>query len=261
MDSEVQKWSTRYPHLTTSIADVTRLVKMLREQPQAELEARFGMLDYNKRFNAGVSREDIDRVLGMMQSSSHVTGDVGWIEEQDFFYKGPGGDQYRTRVRYTSEDMRVHSDTIKKSALGNETLCVCVDGERSDRIIRVSLKTEEPVVRLQACVQTNFVRIKQRRRFATLDSLWGFDFAMLWSGASKTEAEEMQATTDPAFEIECELLDPGKALALYSDARIATSLLLKMCDLLAPTATGALLRVENAASPTTACSTAVRHER
>lgn len=239
------KWATRYPHLASAIPLVTDLVADLRKQPEAELEARFGVYK-DGRFIAGVSREDIDRVIDMMQSSSHIVGDLEWTEEQDFFFQGADGESHRTRVQYRSEDMQVRPTTIKKHNMGSETFCVFDDNERLSCDIRVSLKLEEPIVRMQTCVRTTMVRIKQRRRFTTDDSIWGFDFAMLWSGHNKTEAEKSQASCDPQFEIECELIDPVKALALHDDARIATSLLLKICDLLPLVASTKKLRIESA---------------
>tara|TARA_B110000046_G_scaffold122450_1_gene129084 strand:- start:591 stop:1349 length:759 start_codon:yes stop_codon:yes gene_type:complete len=251
MDAEVDKWASRYPHLRECIPRVTHLVGALRENPQAEFEARFGLVDARNRFQTGVSRDDIDRVLDMMQSSSHITGESEWTEEQDFFFQGADGDMHRTRVRYTSEDMQVRAQTIKKHDLGQETFQVFYGAENAGCDMRVSLKMEEPIVRMQTCVKTTLVRIKQRRRFTTADALWAFDFAMLWSGASKTEAEQMQAASDPQFEIECELIDPVKALAVHSDARIAISLLLKMCDLLPPVQSVATVRVERVPARTT----------
>ena len=66
------KWATRYPHLAESIPAVASVVKQLREQPSAELEARVGIQD-NGRFVAGVQRAQIDRILDMMQSSHPVS--------------------------------------------------------------------------------------------------------------------------------------------------------------------------------------------
>lgn len=251
MISEVEKWSNRYPHLSASIPHVSKLVAMLRQNPDCELEARFGVLNNRMRFETGVSREDIDRIIAMMQTSVHVYGSTGWTEEQDFFFESADGNLHRTRVQYTSEDMQVRPHTIKKHNYGNETFRVMCDDQKLGIDIRVSVKMEEPILRMQTCVKTNLVRLKQRRRFTTTDNIWAFDFAMLWSGTTKTEAEQMQASNDPQFEIECELIDPVKALAMHSDARIATSLLLKMCDLLPSVPSNARIRVEPAILPTT----------
>ena len=236
---DVNKWCSRYPHLSPAICAVTPLVEKLRAEPQAELEARLGFANEGGRFTTGVSREDMDRIIDMMQQSPHMIGDKEWTEEQDFFFDGADGESHRTRVSYSSEDMQIRPQTIKKRAMGTETLRVKrEDGVSVGMDMRASLKYEEPIVRMQTCVTTTLVRIKQRRRFTTSDGIWAFDFAMLWSGKTKTIAEQLQSSTDPQFEIECELIDATKALALCSDARIATSLLLKMCDLLPPSAIG-----------------------
>ena len=168
----------------------------------------------------------------MMQASPHVTGDEEWNEEQDFFFT-LNGTQYRTRVTYDSTTMQVKAHTIEKQNIDTQTFYVLRnDGTRHDADIRLSLKTETPVLRLQPCVTTDMVRIKQRRRFTTSCGRWAFDFAIIWSGPNKTSAEEAQSQKDPMFEVECELLNAAETLAIQDDERIACSLLLKMHDLL-----------------------------
>ena len=244
-NNELAKWTNRYPRMAPAIRDVTALVGRLRETPARNRSRLSRRPKRASNSAAGVSRETSDRIIDMMQSSSHVTGDSEWEEEQDFFFEGADGEIHRTRVHYDSDEMLVKPHTVKKHDMGTHTLAVRRDdGTPVGCDIRVSLKMEEPILRIQTCVSTTLVRIKQRRRFVTSDGMWSFDFAMLWKGRTKTEAEQEQASKDPSFEVECELVDAPKALALHSDARIATSLLLKMCDLLPAGATTDLPRVE-----------------
>ena len=49
------------------------------------------------RFEAGVTRVMIDRVIEMMSSSSHMQGDMG-TKKEDFMYRDDGGALMRTRV-------------------------------------------------------------------------------------------------------------------------------------------------------------------
>lgn len=228
----MEKWKTRYPHLSAVLDSTADIVAKLREQPDAELEARFGLINSKGRFESGVTRNEIDRIIDMMQNSPHVTGDDEWKEEQDFFFT-LNGSQYRTRVNYNSDTMQVSAHTIEKKNIDTQTFRVIrPDGSGHDTDVRVSLKSEATVLRLQPCVNTDMVRIKQRRRFVTSCGKWAFDFSIIWSGKDKTSAEIAQSTRDPMFEVECELLDPQKTLATQSNDRIACSILLKMYDLI-----------------------------
>jgi len=178
----------------------------------------------------------------MMQESHYVTSDHDWVEEQDFFFLVDDV-QHRTRVQYDSTTMQITPTTIQKKNLATHTFVVTDRNLPIGIDMRVSLKSEETVEHLMPCVQTTLVRIKQRRRFITLDRKWAFDFSMSWSGTTKTKAELEQSSRDPVFEIECELLDAPATLASKDDARIAASLLLKACDLL-PSDTCCLRLVE-----------------
>lgn len=218
----------RYPKLYRSVLAVEPFVAMLRQNPTAELEARFGIIEH-ERFRPGVSRAMIERIIDMMQASPHIGGDDEWREEQDFFFE-QNGVPLRTRVMYDHSALTVTPTTIRKEAMGNVDLR---GGGNTDNVdIRISLKDEKEVQHTDACVRTHMVRIKQRRRFVTENGAWAFDFALSWSGKTKTDAEKAQASEDPQFEVECELIDAERVLALQSDRRIALSLLLKMTDLL-----------------------------
>ena len=228
------KWHKRYPHISCAITSVAQMVRKLRDDPTLELEGRLGTIDSSTgRFVAGVSRTQIDRIIEMMQNSSFVHGEDGWVEEQDFFFKVENTN-CRTRVRYDSQEMCLKTSTIEKVVIDTHDIAVVPHDEGRERVdMRISLKQERPVFQLQSCVNTSLVRIKQRRRFTTLDDRWAFDFSMLWSGANKTEAETRQASLDPLFEVECELIDVARSISVNDDdSKIATSLLLKMCDLL-----------------------------
>lgn len=228
MGDSITKWRQKYPLIADVIQPVTEIVKKLRENPSAELEARFGVFD-SKVFRAGVSRCEIDRIISMMIDSPHVDTSDEWTEEQDFFFN-VDGKQCRTRVSYDSSNMTVKPQTIVKNCIASQD--ILVEGLSRPFDMRVSLKTEEPTVQLQPCVSTTLVRIKQRRRFFTACRRWAFDFSMIWSGVTKNEAEIEQSKNDPHFEIECELIDAERVLETQDDARIACSLLLKMIDLI-----------------------------
>jgi hypothetical protein len=64
--------------------------------------------------------------------------------------------------------------------------------------------------------------------------LWRFDFSLVWSGATKAEAEQNQVNNPPQCEVECECLDLSYAMdQLGRDERyMAMDLLLKSTDLI-----------------------------
>ena len=217
----------KYADMKDAVAAIEPIVKLLRQYPEAELEARLGTIK-SDRFSAGVDRGTIDRIIDMMIASPHVKGDEDWKEEQDFFFE-QNGSHLRTRVTYDNSTLTIHPSTIKKTNIATKNIKVFGSNNID---IRVSLKQETEVVHVDPCVNTTLVRIKQHRRFVTDSETWAFDFAMTWSGKTKTEAEESQSCKDPEFEVECELIDTKKELAVRSDRYIALSLLLKMKDLL-----------------------------
>ena len=226
----VHKWGARHPHVAKGLAPVAKLVAALRLHPEHELEARLGRLEHG-RFTAGVTRAEIDRIVEMMLHSRYVRSCGEWAEEQDFFFEQDGR-SLRTRVRYDSVDMSLHAVTICKETVAACDMPIEYASAQQAADVRVALKREEVVVNLSPCVATTLVRIKQRRRFCTLDGYWAFDFSMCWQGRTKEEAERQQAACEPTFEVECELVDARAALDASDDARIACSLLLKTCDLL-----------------------------
>lgn len=222
-------WTERYPRLGETIPQCAELVASLRESLSesdgvCELEARLGRV-HEHRFCAGVTRKTMDTIIEMMQDSPFVVGDDEWVEHQDFLYT-IDDTPHRTRVSYSADDMQATPTTIVKRPV--QKVDILTGGEFD---IRVAVKREISVPNPEMCVTTDRVRIKQHRRFKTRCGTWCFDFALVWSGRTKTEAERKQCSSDPEFEIECELLEPTRYLALHDDAYVATSLLLKMCDL------------------------------
>lgn len=229
----MSKWKIKYPQVGSCLDACVKMVEMPREHPDAELEARLGVVDALGKFHSGVPRSDVDRIIAMMKSSAYMTG-TEWKEEQDFFFSDANSRaKCRTRVHYNTDKMEVNTMTVEKKTLSTLTIRVLdEDGARQGVDMRVSLNVELPVLHVPPCVTTDFVRIKQRSRFVTECSCWAFDFSIVWSGADKTSAEMAQSTCDPTYEVECELIDASKLLAIQEDDRIACSLLLKMCDLL-----------------------------
>ena len=91
-------------------------------------------------------------------------------------------------------------------------------------------------------VEPKHVRIQQRRSMLFVSNgfgpapTWSIDVAMVWSGASKSEAERKQAQADaPQYCLEVELVD-SEYVARHDDSFVACSLVLKAADFLPPDA-------------------------
>ena len=210
------------------VPHVERLVHMLRENPDWELEARFGRIDQAGRFLPGVRRDTMDRLIKMMQSSSHVKGEGAWTEMHDFFYNLKG-ENVRTRVVFDSNRMTTVLATERTEKVESHLFSHNTPSSHP-MDLRVGIKTETPVDSVPASVSPHHVRIKQSRRFWY--GGWAFDFSMTWSGSSKTEAEQRQASSDlPSFEVEVELVDRKEYFQTKTDQYLAASLLMKMHDL------------------------------
>tara|TARA_B100000482_G_scaffold191527_1_gene176907 strand:+ start:81 stop:854 length:774 start_codon:yes stop_codon:yes gene_type:complete len=230
-EMEKTKLLTKYPNIGKCIDQTSNMVELLRQNPDCELEARFGNICQD-RFHPGVNRVFMDSIIENMQKSAFVKGDDEWKEETDIYFEHDGR-QLRTRVKYDSNTMNVISETTEKKMLTRSLDFVHKLDEYNGGIdVRISLKTEKEVTNPPLSVNPYLVRIKQRRRFVTENDTWAFDFSMTWSGISKSAAEYSQMNNDAMLEIECELLDTDKYVKQKSNEYISASLLLKMLDFL-----------------------------
>ena len=99
----------------------------------------------------------------------------------------------------TIKDVTIQGFVAGAMTLNKETICktplhrhVDVRDKSSNTALRISLKSEDPVKNVPVCVSSTHVRIKQKRRFLSLDKVWAYDFSMTWSGKNKTDAEASQ---------------------------------------------------------------------
>lgn len=228
---EKQKLIKKYPPIASCIENSAAMVEILRQNPDCELEARFGNIVCDK-FHPGVNRVFMDSIIENMQKSAFVRGDDEWKEEMDVYFEHEGR-QLRTRVKYDSNAMNVIPETTEKKMVARSIDFVHKIDERIGGMdVRISLKTEKDITNHPLSVKPYLVRIKQRRRFVTENDTWAFDFSMTWSGESKSAAEYSQMNDDAMLEIECELLDTDRYLKQKSNEYIAASILLKMIDFL-----------------------------
>ena len=222
-------WLLKYPHINKCISSLTDIIELYRHTEDCELEARFGVI--GEKFQAGVDRKTMDSIVTMMANSTYVKGDEEWVEEHDFYYDYEGK-KIRTRVNFNTDTMSISTESTEKKLVHSMDFLHLINGiNRGPNDVRISLKTEKKVIATPSSVNSTLVRIKQKRRFVTLNDVWAFDFSMTWSGKTKTDAETNQMNNEPIYEIECELIDDNY-FAKHSNDYIAASILLKMHDLL-----------------------------
>ena len=216
------------------IDEVRALVEMIPDDEtrgQYELEARLGRRKA-KTFACGVHRHDMDAWIGMLQSSAHLTGTNEWLEHHDVFFTHDNR-SLRSRVMYDSDEMQISVQHIHKQVIGHVDL---KNLNHQEYDIRISLKREVPVdvSELPPATNPEFVRIQQRREFHDLKQNWLYSFSMSWCGATFQLAEQSQNTSDPIYEVECELANHA-TLSEKSALYVATAVCMKISDFLSRT--------------------------
>jgi len=257
-----------YSHLgpaSSCVGDALRDVRSYMQRSEAgfffEMEARLGSKS-EQGYVSDVGKETFTTLLGMLESYSHWHHVSGWVESRDVFYMidlptGSDGKVTRAEVRTT-----VSVDSEKKIALLHCVkrrlrvldLSVVVLGSCNEASYlpaahetlngplnpRVSFSVEQTVPDdlLPIAVVPTRVRIKQRKRFF-ITSLgvdrpaFAIDATIVYSGTSKTEAEQHQAASeDASYEVEVECLEPMAYLQSchQKEQMLALSLLLKLHD-------------------------------
>jgi hypothetical protein len=232
-------------HLVRAMPPIVALVRALRQKlamyaetnTEHELEARFGTRSGGRWVN-GVSREFWERVFELLRGGDCWTEvvDGTWKHYHDYFYALQNGLQVRTSTAFDVNRETIEVVHVNKVKCCTEELHVleptCNNSDEPVFDIRVSLSTETAVDthELPESVSPSLVRLKQRVSFAY--RCWRFDMTKVWSGASRVQAETKQKTEEPVYEIELECASPASYLHDRSDAYVALSLLLKMCDFL-----------------------------
>lgn len=229
------------PHLVDVVSVVERVVAQLRErtmtctdqQTEFELEARFGRYESGRWIN-GVDRLFWGQILQIFTECEHWTEvvDGEWKHQHDFFYELSDGRRVRTSSSFDIDNQPLMDvQHVTKTRYSTVDLHVPTGG-KSVYDIRVALSSETPVPPqdLPDTVIPTLVRIKQRRSF--IYKHWRFDMTKVWSGGSRLAAEQAQQAKSTTYEIELECASPVECLQSSQDNYIATSLLLKMCDLL-----------------------------
>ena len=208
------------------------------ENGQYELEARVGLLSAD-RFVPGINAECMRQIEAMLSS---FTGwdrcTQGWVYTHDYFYR-VDGKQYRTSTTFggaSISTVHMYKTVLEQQDLQHVPLHstavlghLCKVPVVAD--VRISLAVESPVAELPSLVTPFMLRFKQRRSFHIRG--WRYDLTKTWQASSRKEMEAKQAQ-EPVCEVEVECEDPASCLAkpYHTDEYMATSLLLKMLDVL-----------------------------
>tara|TARA_B110000046_G_scaffold185711_1_gene228771 strand:+ start:251 stop:1018 length:768 start_codon:yes stop_codon:yes gene_type:complete len=239
---DTNPYADMYPVIASCIVPVSKLVKEWKESPDLELEVRFGKL-LSSRYDASVSKELMDRIITFMTTSSAVKV-VEWQQIHDYFHTDKNGHKMRTRVSFDTENLAVATEHIYKQKLQDVHLRAArllsfeeATGATQTPDLRVSLsrETNVPTELMPESTRPHFTRIRQRKsillRGERAHSNWQFDFTMSWDGKTRDECERLQATTEPRFDIECEIKNRRYGTG-KSDVHVATSFLLKVLDVM-----------------------------
>lgn len=229
-------------------------LKQDRPSGNFEFECRLGKIVTERnttRFESGVQHVFFDKcVLQMMQFKGWATI-TDWIMSQDSFYTitKTGEDSRDMNIRTSSsyhalgEGMVTHTC---KSILNKSDFMFVPSTPSSTQgyDLRVALNYEEhiPLSFISAVQKTQLVRLKTRKTFVyssrkTPSLKWNFDFSISHSGVTFTDAEKNQKNnTSPRYEIEIECVNLLDHLNHpdCDQVLVATSMLLKMADLLGP---------------------------
>lgn len=208
-------------------AAVEQCVSRHYGSPHSELELRLGTL-CNDRFVPGVPRGVFEDLEQDLLECPTLVADDRWYELIDFHYVLPSSEKARTRVSYDADAIRTTQTHVLKRAV-EHVVVRTEDGEAN--AVKVARALEDPLeTPPQACIPT-CVRIKQRRCFRDVRDgacVWSYELSRTWSSNDRLAVEHLQRTSEPTYEVECELVDAGGA---YRDAHgtghIAESLLLK----------------------------------
>jgi len=232
-------------HLCKTIALTRELLANEGKNTNIELEARFGRIvgDLNmKKFESGVDRSFLDKILQHVEQSQTWHHVSEWKEYHECFYRH-NGINIRTTVDFDEVSRSTRTVHICKQVLEkNDYLFKSHDQSNNNSYdLRIALAKEQHLDDDQSLPPYSKplgFRIKCRKSFIykseSLDiPMWSFDFTYYWVGKTKEEAETKQHLKQerPIYEIECECINP-KALfeANSNDFSIALSLLLKMRD-------------------------------
>ena len=212
------------------IEKISKFVTKFKTSNLYELESRLGK-NVDGEFVNGVTHEYFEEIFRELEGCSELQTTETWKEEMDVFFEHDKK-QYRTRVIYPSETMKVKTSTIEKKKIDSINISVNATFD-----CRVTLSTERnvPEYELPSIVEPTYVRLKHVKKYFMCkegEKIWSFELKKSWSAISRTIVEEKQHTEIPVYEIECELFHNNNYLKEKNDKHISESLMMKTLDLI-----------------------------
>lgn len=250
----------QFPGSEEALSSLSRLVATYREELHRdptglELELRFGQAS-GPLVTTGISADFSDHVAALLRTNASLV-ETGWNEVQDVFFdatappqgvcnffaegaRGRGNGEagragraeYRSRTWYDTDKVCIETELVTKRRLAE---CRLRCGAHA---VRVVVSREDPcdAEAVQDMALPKHVRIQQRKsvhlthRALGPAPTWSVDFGMVWSGATKVDAERRQMAGElPQYTLEIELAD-RRYVEEHSDTYVACSLALKAGD-------------------------------
>jgi hypothetical protein len=209
---------------------LNNLVQKVRENRCLEFELRIGkMIDGS--FSSGVTSTLFEELYKDLTKCEEISKNETWKETMDVFFNHKG-EEYRTRVSYPNNNMKIVSETIIKRKL--DTANIKTSGKYN---LRLNISEEEEVKDgdIPILVEPTYVRLKQTISFFIMDNQtkkWSIDLSKSWGAKTRTQVEEKQHNETPKYEIECELVDTKVYVDTNTNEHITSSLIMKGLDLL-----------------------------
>lgn len=215
---------------------VVECVRRFRDDvpSHGELEVRLGFWsDDDGSFRPGVSHVVFEQLQRDLEETPTLQAEAEWREVVDYFYATGRNETTRTRVVFDPTCMQMSTEHVKKRG---QSSVVMRRRDEGDEVCRVAWSSEVPHTDCPgACVPTH-VRIKQRRCFRDVRDgrvVWSYELSKTWSGSSRSAVEHLQHVSEPTYEVECELVDEGRAyVSSRTDEQVARSLVAKASMLL-----------------------------
>lgn len=165
------------------------------------------------------SEEEFEGLLDQLRSTRYSSV-RHWRESVSYFYKD-GERQLRSQVATDTDDLVATTTHVEKERVAIFEM----DGAK------LCLSLEKKAKPPKRVVCTHLVRILQRTSFVydrAGSPAWRIDLSRVWQATGLTEAQKLQRTGVPRYEVEIELLPNSTYLASSSDARVLRSFELKM---------------------------------
>ena len=208
-------WS-KLPYTTKHTATaLSAFLKQIKESTEAEI--RLGNVSPNSAFNACIEESDFQHLLSFLQQFSQWEKETPFERSIDYFFNW-GNRTVRSSVTTVQNQLKI--DHVYKET--TDSLVV----QLSDLDVRISLKEEIRVHDLPPFVNTDFVRIKDRKSFYYKQ--WRYDFTKVWQAATVSEAEQLPT---PRFEIEVECLKPLEIIRRENHLYLAVDFIQKIRSL------------------------------